>query len=161
MVQRKTGILLHFTFLHTFLSCLIISSGLILFEVYNSLERFLPFLADVIFRVYAILILHSIHKKYQAEEKAKMANFDATLASENSKAENLSQTEAQNEPKPQNIFEKYAEIAGYVLAGVNFVAGIFAMPYFLLLVFRTYINENMRHVVPDPDAETPKEYSCE
>jgi FtsH-binding integral membrane protein len=116
-----------------------ISAGIILLEVYNSLERLLPFLADVIFRLYAILVLFSIHKKYDAEEKEKMANIEIASAAP---SDNLSNVEAQTVPKPQNVFDRYAEIGGYVFAGINFVAGVIAMPYFLYAVMSAYINEN-------------------
>lgn len=116
-----------------------ISAGIILLEVYNSLGRLLPFLGDVLFRLYAVAILYSIHKKYDDEEKEKMANMEIASAAP---SENLSNAEAQTQHKPQNLFDKYAEIGGYVFAGVNFVAGIIAMPYFLYAVFTAYIHEN-------------------
>lgn len=116
-----------------------ISAGIILLEVYNSLERLLPFLGDVLFRLYAIAILYSIHKKYDAEEKEKMANIEITSAAP---SDNLSNAEAQTAQKPQNVFDKYAEIGGQVFAVINFVAGVIAMPYFLYAVCNAYINEN-------------------
>lgn len=121
------------------MSCLMISAGIILLEVYNSPARLFPFLCDVIFRIYAIVILYSIHKKYDAEEQEKMANIEITSIA---LSDNLSNAEAQTVTKPQNVFDKYSEIGGYVFAGINFVAGIIAMPYFLYAVFRAYINEN-------------------
>lgn len=121
------------------MSCLMISAGIILLEVYNSLSRLLPFLGDVIFRLYAIAILFSIHKKYDDEEKEKMANIEIASAAP---SENLSNAEAQTVQKPQNVFDRYAEIGGYVFAGINFFAGVIAMPYFLYAVFSAYIHEN-------------------
>lgn len=121
------------------MSCLMISAGIILLDVYMRLERLLPFIGDVIFRMYAVVILYSIHKKYDADEKEKMANIEIASAAP---SESLSNVEDQTTPKPHNVFDKYAEIGGYVFAGVNFVAGICTLPFFLYAVFSAYIHDN-------------------
>lgn len=124
-------------FLHAFMTCLVVSAGIILLEAYNSLERLLPFLGDVTFRIYALLVIYSIHKKYAADEKDKLDNADIQSAAP---SENLSNAEAQTIPLKQSKLDRYAEIGGYVFAVLNLVAGIIAMPYFLYCVFTAYIH---------------------
>ncbi|KAG5667154.1 hypothetical protein PVAND_015151 [Polypedilum vanderplanki] len=139
VLVRKTGILNHFMVLHGFMTCLLVSAGIILLEAYNSLERLLPFLADVTFRIYALLILYSIHKKYAEEEKEKLDNAEIQSAVP---SENLSNAEAQVAPQKQSTLDRYAEIGSNVFAGFNLVVGIVAMPYFMYCVFTAYINSN-------------------
>jgi hypothetical protein len=124
-------------FLHAFMTCLLISAGIMLLEVYNSLERMLLYTGDVTFRVYALLVIYSIYQKYALEEKEKLDNADVHSAM---LSENLSNAEAQTTPQKQSVFDRYAEIGGYVFAGLNLAAGIMAMPYFLICVFKAYIN---------------------
>jgi hypothetical protein len=123
--------------LHGFMTCLLISAGIILLEVYNSLGRLLPFIADVTFRVYAFVVIHSIHVKYAQEEQEKLdkAEVQSVIVSEN-----ISNLEAQGGGQKQSLFQRYAEIGGYVFAGLNLVAGIIAMPYFFYCVFIAYIH---------------------
>lgn len=121
------------------MTCLVVSAGILLLEAYNSLERLLLLLADVIIRLYAIVIIFSIHKKYDDEEKEKMANME--IAS-NAASENLSNAEAHGHQQKQTVLDKYSEIAGMFFGGLNLFVGIIAMPYFLYCVFTAYIHEN-------------------
>lgn len=120
------------------MTCLVVSAGIILLEAYTSLSRFLPLLADVAFRLYAIIILFSIHKKYDDEEKERMANIEITsmVASEG----NVSNAEAQTHPQKVSPMDRYAEIAGMFFGGLNLFVGVLAMPYFLYCVFTAYIH---------------------
>ena len=136
-MQRKSGIINHFMLLHAFMTCLVISAGIILLEVYNSLERLLPFIGDVTFRIYAFMIIYSIHLKYAADEKEKLDNAEVASAIP---SENLSNAEAQTATQKQSPLDRYAEIGGYVFAVLNLVAGVIAMPYFLYCVFTAYIH---------------------
>ncbi|XP_070495237.1 uncharacterized protein [Chironomus tepperi] len=137
VVMRKSGIINHFMLLHAFMTCLVISAGIILLEVYNSLERLLPFIGDVTFRIYALMIIYSIHLRYAADEKDKLDNAEVASAVP---SENLSNAEAQATIQKQSPLDRYAEIGGYVFAVLNLVAGVIAMPYFLYCVFTAYIN---------------------
>ncbi|KAL7014736.1 hypothetical protein ACKWTF_016097 [Chironomus riparius] len=136
-LQRKSGIINHFMLLHAFMTCLVISAGIILLEVYNSLERLLPFIGDVTFRIYAFMIIYSIHLRYAADEKEKLDNAEVASAIP---SDNLSNAEAQTATTKQSPLDRYAEIGGYVFAVLNLVAGVIAMPYFLYCVFTAYIH---------------------
>lgn len=138
-LQRKSGIIKHFLIVHAFMTCLVLSAGIILLEAYNSFERLSLLLADVLFRLYAIVVIFSIHKKYDDEEKEKMANIEisSTVASEN-----LSNAEAQGHQQKQTGLDKYSEMAGMFFGGLNLFLGVIAMPYFLYCVFTAYIHEN-------------------
>lgn len=128
--------------LHGFMTCLLVSAGILLLRVYTSLEKLLPYIGDIIFRIYAFIIIYSIHHKYHKIEKEILENADVksiSLSDQFSTGE-THPTGAAGGAQKQSIFDRYAEIGGYAFAGINLVAGIIAMPYYLYCVFTAYIN---------------------
>lgn len=124
------------------MTCLLISAGILLLRVYDSYDKLWPYIGDVLFRIYAFIIIRSIHHKYAEIEKEKLENVEIksiALSEEFSTAETHQPT-ATTSPQNQSIFDRYAEIGALAFAGINLIAGIVAMPYYLYCVFTAYIH---------------------